>query len=212
MNVNIVKRNWANRRHPWLHFYRIWSGPCWRCGREAGGQTPPQTGPHILYASWLTIKTVRINQLCCREAPWSLHIQFPSGWHLQVVDSDSMKQRFRIQPQVPNLQSLTRWLSHGFERLCLSEEACGKWDLICRWVKVLFLKNMCIRECLERSGEGAWILQEEKTPLCQEFHRKHQFRKWANPPWQCVVTTALQRKRITHKYNFRNQRSHNLAA
>lgn len=148
MNVNIVKRNWANRRHPWLHFHCIRLGPRWRCGRETGGQTPPQMGPRILYASWLTIKTVRINQLCYREAPWSLHIQFPSGWHLQVVDSDSMKQRFRIQPQVPNLQPLTCWQSHGLERLYLSEEVRGKGDFICRWEKVAFLKNVSVRECL----------------------------------------------------------------
>lgn len=148
MNVNIVKRNWANGGHLQLHFHRIWSGPRWRCGREAGGQTPPQMGPRILYASRLTIKTVRINQLCRREAPWSLHIQFPSGWHLQVVDSGSMKQRFKIPPQVPNLQRLTCWLSHRIESFGLSEGARSKWDFICRRVNVSFLKNVSICDCL----------------------------------------------------------------
>lgn len=80
----------------------------------------------------------------------------------------------------------------------ISEEVRSKWDFICRWVKVSFVKNVCVRKCLERSGERAWILQEKKTPLCQEFHSKHRFRKWENLPWQCVVITELQRKKELH--------------
>lgn len=62
----------------------FWWGLRQPCGRKAGGQTPPQLEPRILYASWLTINTVTMNQLGCGEPPWNLHIRFPSGWRLQV--------------------------------------------------------------------------------------------------------------------------------
>ena len=79
----------------------VWWGPGrWRGGRLVG-RRPPRTQPHSLRASRTTMKTVTMNQLCCGEAPWNLHIRFPSSWHPQVVLSGSIKQRFGTNPWVP---------------------------------------------------------------------------------------------------------------
>ena len=150
------------------------------------------------------MKTVTTNQPCCGEAPWNLHIWFPSGWRPQVVVSGSIKQRFGTNPEVQGRWGLTRWAEPlvwnvftGFREL-----------IVCRWVRGLRFQGVGVYQFMlpdlsNKQLLGVWELPEERNPFSQEFQYKYQFRKRANPSWQHVVTAELQ-KGITHKYDFKN--------
>lgn len=113
-------------------------------GREAGGRTPPHTEPHILCASWPTIKTVTVNQLCSGEAPWTFTFNFHLADICRLSSTGWIRRRVGTNTQVQAHGFSLAGLSHRFERYYCFERAHGNLDCVCKWVRASFLKNICV--------------------------------------------------------------------
>lgn len=125
----------------------VWWEPGRRRGGRLVGRRPPRTQPHILCASRTTMKTVTMNQLCCREAPWNLHIRFPSSWHPQVVVSGSIKQRFGTNPWVPQAGGDCTGWAEALVRMVFKRELKDSPDGVCKGVRASVLRSRCV-QCL----------------------------------------------------------------